>query len=150
MTLEAWGRMEVVINWTELDDGGEDYRWHEEWCVYAYLHPDDDELLYLGKADRSTTWKRLHGPHKDRVFNDIADEFDVGPGELGVLHGDPELPPGRHRTSALLADIESLLIMHLQPWGNIQSKGRRIARPGLNVHCVGDWPFEHRKFHDLA
>lgn len=139
-----------AIDWTILDDSGHDDLWHEEWCVYAYLNPEDDHLLYLGKADRSTIWDRLHGNHKNVLFQDIEVEFELHPDELQVLHGGIELPGGRRRSAALLTDIESLLIIRLQPWGNVQSRRSRISRPGLKVECVGDWPFSRSRFTDLG
>ena len=36
------------------------------------------------------------------------------------------------------AIVESLLIMRLQPFGNIQSRGSRITRPGLRVQCTDE------------
>ena len=60
--------MHLVVDWTELDHTGEDERWDLQWCLYAYMHPGNDELLYLGKADRSSTWDRLRGSHKENTI----------------------------------------------------------------------------------
>jgi hypothetical protein len=60
------------------------------------------------------------------------------------------LQEGRRLSSPLLADAESLLIMRLDPFGNIQSRATRIERPGLRVHCEGAWPFKRGRFHDCS
>jgi hypothetical protein len=137
--------MDVWVHWTELDS--DDYgRRDEQYCLYAYLHPTRNQLLYIGKADYSTVGQRLHGDHKDQLFEDIWRSYGVD--EVRILHGELEAEEGYRRSSELLADVESLLIMRLQPFGNISTTQSRIARPGLRVHCEGDWPFKRRRFHD--
>ncbi len=114
--------------------------------LYAYLHPTRDWLLYIGKADYSTISRRLHGEHKAQLFEEIWRAYGVD--EVRFLHGGLELEEGFRRSSELLADVESLLIKRLQPLGNISTTRTRIARPGLRVHCEGDWPFKRKRFHD--
>lgn len=141
--------MRVEVDWAHLKDRW-DERWREGFGLYAYLHPDRDWLLYIGKCDFSNTRQRLHGTHKVRLFEDIRLEYGVERDELRKLHGRLILTDGHRRSSELLADVESLLIMRRHPFGNIQSTRRRIARPGLRVHCLGDWPFKRSRFHDIG
>jgi hypothetical protein len=138
--------MSVEVNWTSLDNS-RDTLWADQLCLYAYLHPNRDWLLYIGKADFSSIRQRLYGDHKSELFRDIRREYGVG--EVRVLHGDIELETGQRRSSELLADVESLLIMRLKPFGNIQSTKSRIQRLGLRVRCTGDWPFKRVQFHDV-
>ncbi len=123
--------MLVVVNWTFLHDD-HDPLWVDQLCLYAYLHPARDWLLYIGKADFSSLRNRLYGDHKSELFRDILREYGVE--EFRVFHGGLELEAGQRRSSALLADVESLLIMRLRPFGNIQSRKSRIERPGMRVH----------------
>lgn len=58
------------------------------------------------------------------------------------------LPQKARLTKQLLADIESLLIFEIQPWGNIQSRESRIARSGLELLCNGSWLHRQRVFRD--
>ena len=139
--------MFVEVFWSELGDDS-DPLWSSTFCLYAYLHTRRDWLLYVGKADYSSVRHRLHGAHKEQLFDDIYREYGIK--QVRVLHGDLLLPPGRRRSSELLADVASLLITRLQPFGNIQSRRSRIARPDLRVHCVGDWPFKRFRFHDFG
>ena len=137
--------MDVWVHWTRLDSD-DDPRWDEQYCLYAYLHPTRDWLFYIGKADYSTVSSRLHGEHKAQLFEEIWRVYGVD--EVRILHGELELEEGFRRSSELLADVESLLIKRLQPLGNISTTKTRIARPGLQVHCEGVWPFKRRRFHD--
>lgn len=137
--------MDVWVHWTWLDSD-DDPRWDEQYCLYAYLHPTRELVLYIGKADYSTVGGRLYGEHKDRLFEDIWRAYGVD--EVRILHGELELEEGYRRSSELLADVESLLIKRLQPFGNISTTRTRIARPGLRVHCEGDWSFKRNRFHD--
>jgi hypothetical protein len=59
-----------------------------------------------------------------------------------------ELEKGHYRTNELLADVESLLIMRCQPYGNSSATRSRTSRPGLRVHCIGDWPLKRASFRD--
>lgn len=111
--------------------------------LYAYVRPARPrEILYIGKADRTSVWQRLNDPSKEIVFEKI------GTWQPQVLVGNIALQPGRRLSSEMLSDIESLLIFEVQPFGNTQSKQTRIRRPGLTVTCNGDWPHWQRLFVD--
>ena len=137
--------MKVYIEWTTLNEDQHEL-WAVGFCLYAYLHPLRDWLLYVGKADYSTVRGRLHGAHKQVLFRDLWSQYRID--QVRVLHGALIRADGGRRTSELLADVESLLIKRLAPFGNIQSRNKRICRPGLRIECVGAWPFRRSRFHD--
>ncbi len=136
---------QVEIPWVALDDN-RDPLWQADFCLYAYLHPERDWLLYIGKADYQTVRQRLYGDHKAELFDSLWERYGID--EVRVLQGDLVLEDGRRRSSELLADVESLLIIRLQPPGNVASTRSRAYRPGLRVQCTGDWPFGRTGFHD--
>ena len=138
--------MLIEVEWTFLEHDRHPL-WTDSCCLYAYLQPKLDRLLYIGKADYSTVRERMHGDHKAVLFDDIFRRY--GTDQVRVLHGQFLLEEGRRRSSELLGDVESLLIMRLLPFGNIQSRGSRITRPGLRVQCTGDWPFKRFRFQDM-
>ena len=138
--------MRIEIDWSWIEDD-EDARWQDQYCVYAYFHPTHDWLLYVGKADYATVRQRTHGRHKEELFDDITAEYGVE--YLRAMHGALLLPEGTRRTSQLLSDVESLLIIRLQPRWNTQSRQSRISRPGLRVRCAGEWPFKRAGFVDV-
>ena len=91
----------------------------------------------------------LRGQDKSKLFAFVKKQYGID--DVRVIHGAVELAPGRRRTSELLADLESLLILRLDPSGNIHnSKSRSISRPGLTVECVGHWPHERTRFRDTG
>jgi hypothetical protein len=135
----------VEVDWTHLDEHYRHSLWKGELCLYAYLHPAQDWLLYVGKADFSTVRSRLRGDHKAKLWHDLWRRYRIE--DVRVMQG--ELLLEGRRTSQLLADVESLLIKRLVPFGNIQSTRTRISRTGMRVHCVGDWPFKRFRFHDV-
>jgi hypothetical protein len=79
------------------------------------------ERAHASDKDVFWTWCRVHGIYEHACL--------VGhPATEGVL------------TRQLLADIESLLIFHLQPlWNSQNTRTRGISRPGMVVTCTGDW-----------
>jgi hypothetical protein len=137
--------LRVKVPWYELDDDS-DPAWRANFCLYAYLHPDRNWLLYIGKADYLTLRQRLHGDHKADLFNYLCRRYDIDC--FRILQGDLVLEEGRRRSGELLSFVESLLIMRLQPPGNIACTRSRVYRPGLRVHCTGDWPIKRAGFHD--
>ena len=138
--------MNIWVHWAELQRE-RNRLWSANYCLYSYLHPERDWLLYLGKAGGATVKQRFSGDHKRRLFRDIRKEYGIE--EVRVLVGVLELEKGRYRTSELLADVESLLIIRLQPYGNISATASRIERLGLRVHCIGAWPFKRISFRDV-
>lgn len=139
--------MLVEVDWSELRDG--DDAWTEGWSLYAYLGPEDDDLVYLGQAGpRSSPVDRWNARDKEALFAAIEADYGLDPEDLTVLFGGVFPPGGRRISRELLTDVESLLIQELQPWGNIQCRSSRTRRPGLRVACLGEWPFEDDHFVD--
>lgn len=137
--------LRVEIPWQSLEDD-RDPAWRSNFCLYAYLHPERDWLLYIGKADYQTVRQRLHGDHKALLFGFFARKYGIH--QVRVLQGDVLIEEGRRRTSQLLGLVESLLIMRLQPSANVVNTRSRSYRPGLRIHCTGDWPFKKTGFYD--
>jgi hypothetical protein len=115
--------------------------------LYAYLHPGTKGILYIGKADRCSVYERLRGPHKEAIFSDISSDLRLS--AIHAIVGLLFLPAKRRFSSELLTDVESLLIMELQPPYNTQSRQSRILRPGLAVRCSGEWPLRVARFKDV-
>jgi hypothetical protein len=137
--------LRVEVPWIELEDERDPY-WAANCCLYGYLHPERDWLLYIGKADWQSVRQRLYGDHKADLFDFFWRKYGIE--EVRVLQGDLVLEDGRRRSSELLGLVESLLIMRLQPSGNIANTRSRSYRPGLRVRCTGNWPFRRAGFHD--
>src|SRR5437870_287002 len=137
--------LRVEIPWIALDDD-RDPTWTKNFCLYAYLHPERDWLLYIGKSDYQTVRQRLHGDHKAALFDFFWRKYGID--NVRVLQSDLVLEEGRRRSSELLGDVETLLIMRLQPAGNVANTRSRLYRPGLRVRCTGDWPFKRGGFYD--
>ena len=135
----------VEINWTRLGEL-RDPLLGTNFCLYSYLHPATDRILYIGKADYQTVRQRLQGEHKSELFDFFWEAFDLE--EVAVIHGDLLPEQGRRRSIQLLSDVESLLIMRLQPPGNVAYTRSRPYRPGLRVKCTGDWPHRRACFYD--
>lgn len=136
--------MQVDILWEIADD----QLMQETRCLYCYLHPDTDDILYIGKAYGTSVQQRFNALDKDSLFQDVESDFGISDREVEVLVGILGLEVGRRLSRELLADIESLLIKRLQPFGNIQSKQTRISRRGLSVNCLGEWPSWRSFFRD--
>ena len=137
--------LRVEVPWTELDTPDHP-AWGANFCLYAYFHPTRSRLYYVGKADFQTVRQRLYGRHKSDIYEILESEHGVS--QFRIFHGDLLLEPGHRRTSTLLADVETLLIMKLQPPANIKATSSRLCRPGLRVKCTGDWPLKRSGFHD--
>jgi hypothetical protein len=136
--------MRVTVDWTRLAD--DDPLWHCCGCLYAYIDCYSDRVLYLGKADFQSVYERTLGRHKREIFDFLDQEY--GDTDPGVIQGNLILEEGRRFSSRLLTDVESLLIYRLQPPANIACTRSRIARPGMQIRCRGDWPDRRRNFHD--
>jgi hypothetical protein len=136
--------MKVKLHWTRLDDG-EHHLWEACPAIYTYIYRR--EILYVGKVDGSSTVRsRWNAADKDNLF-EFLEKQGIEQHRLWVHVGEFEYD-GR-LTRQVVADVESLLIAGLRPRGNIASMRSRIARPGLNVRCLGvDWPHTSNRFID--
>lgn len=137
---------DITIRWHPLTADHEG--WKTKRCLYAYLAPRTNEILYIGKAWGVTVRGRWSRTAKENFWKDL--ERERGIRAHSPLFGEVELHYPGNLSSKLLADIESLLIAAEQPWGNIQSRNSRIARPGLAVKCIGRWPGRARIYVDNA
>jgi thiamine kinase-like enzyme len=140
--MEAGMHIEVDWDYANEEDEAIDY------CrvLYAYLHPETQEILYIGKADKSSVRDRLKGEHKEGIYSFLAQEYGLTTMSLQV--GELIFPEGNRYSSESLADIESLLIAEIRPPANIQSINSRISRPGMVVTCVGEWQHPMSEFYD--
>ena len=138
--------LQVVVDWQTLRSK-RDPLWEACFCLYAYLHPQRRSLLYVGKADYCSIRQRWRGEHKDDLFDFFEESYGLRGVE--VIQGEIEMPSKRRLSSALVCDIESLLIYRLRPPGNIAATRSRTLRPGLRVKCTGDWPLKRDGFWDV-
>jgi len=136
----------ATIDWTSIPEDSGNPLWRVDRGLYAYLDPKSLEILYIGKVDGTTIRQRWVRSGKSGFWDDLEKERGIH--RHVVMAGKVALDRGR-LSRELLADIESLLICRLQPWGNIQSRRQRIARPGLLVKCVGEWPLKRASFYDF-
>ena len=136
--------MRIELHWKALHD------YHELWlsncAIYAYQHPRRSEILYIGKADGTTVRGRWAARDKLSGFwHDLETQRHLFAHR--VLAAD--LLVDCRLTRQVLADVESLLISKVQPWGNISACRTRIERPGMEVVNVGScWPGA-RRFRDV-
>lgn len=134
----------VFVDWNNIGPD-EDEGWEQKRCLYAYM-ADNGELLYIGKSWGKTVRQRWGRCAKEDFWRDLERERNIF--RHAIVVGTIALYPGNRLTHLLLTDVESLLIHRTQPWGNIQARASRISRPGLVVHCRGDWQERQRRFHD--
>jgi hypothetical protein len=134
----------IEIDWIWLDDGDEE--WRVSRCLYAYLALRRREILYIGKAWGTTIRERWNRAAKTDFWDDL--ERERGIYRHATLAGILYLPPNVRLTHELLSDAESLLIQQVAPWGKVQSRHSRIARPGMTLRCTGDWPRSRRVYRD--
>jgi hypothetical protein len=137
--------MLVNVNWSRVRPESEQL-FRTSRVLYAYTTRDLAEILYIGKALTTTVGQRWDATDKHAFWTDLENERGIFGHQ--VLIGDVHLGDGFRFSRQLLADVESLLIYRLQPWGNIQCQTSRISRPGLTLKCLGDWPSKRAVFRD--
>jgi hypothetical protein len=134
---------DVTARWRSLEE--KDCGLGQSGCLYAMLSRRERQIVYIGKASRTSVAERLRCRAKDAMWQHLADcEIDG----CHVLLGELTLHTYSRLTDPLLSDVESLLIMAEQPIGNMQSKRSRIERRGLCVACTGRWPGRARLYID--
>jgi phage gp29-like protein len=136
--------MQIEVDW--LSD--EKKAWDATDCLYAYLHPKTDEILFIGSAFTRTVRERFDAQEKDDLFEYFDAIHRLNPAELKIAVGEVWLDEGQHLTRELLTDVESVLVKRVQPPGNIPRKVKKISRPGVIVKCTGEWPHERKIFVD--
>lgn len=128
---------DIEIAWRNLRLGDDPY-WASQRCLYAYVAPDCQEILYIGKAWGCTVRERWNRAAKESFWDGLERERRIF--HHMTLQGDLQLNYSGRLSSQLLLDVETLLINAVQPWGNKQAKTNRIRRPRMNVRCTGAWP----------
>lgn len=136
--------MLVRVHWYDPDEHPD--LWKLCRGLYLYGHPEEDEILYIGKVDGTTVRRRWNRGAKRGFWEAL--EADRNLHEHTLLAGVIELEAGNHLSRAMICDIESLLINRIQPWGNIQCRNTRIMRAGLSVLCEGEWSYAPNFFRE--
>lgn len=134
----------ITVNWKYIS-GNEDEKW--DWCrvLYMYLAPKEGEPIYIGQAYECSVRERFLTAGKAALWGYMK-KLKVMRHAIAV--GNIIIPRGQNISKELVNDIESLLIYHTLPCGNIMSKDTRISRPGMKIRCGGDWPLPQKTFED--
>lgn len=66
--------LDVSLNWNSIN-GEDDPRWSYLRAVYAYIAPEDDEILYIGKADVCSVRRRWR--EKEQFWRDLERERKI-------------------------------------------------------------------------
>jgi hypothetical protein len=133
------GDMQISVHWKSFE-GDEDSGRAALWPFFAYVTPDCEEIVYIGKANRELAKNLGKGARsRNPLFRELAERRGIRQVEL--LSGTVRLPPGAKLTRELLADIEAMLIYGFQPWGNVHEREslKEYYRPDLRVRCTWDW-----------
>ncbi len=125
-----------------------DSPWLAKRVLYAYVDPEDSEIVYVGKAWSNDTWSRFVAEDKHKLWDLLEDEYDLPRSELAVIVGTPAFTSKSRLTKETLAHLESLLIWHLEPIGNKQSTRGFRRREGKSIRCSGDWPLKQMTYVD--
>jgi len=136
--------MQISVHWKSFE-GDKDSGRAVLWPFFAYVTPDCEEIVYIGKANRETVAARANeSKDGNPLFRELAERRGIR--EVELLSGTVRLPPGTKLTRALLADIEAMLIYEFQPWGNVHEREslKEYFRPDLRVRCTWDWPSQVR------
>jgi len=110
------------------------------------VHPATGKVLYIGKTADLTVRDRFVSNFK-RKFNDLYARLGIV--TVDVLAARIESNISSRLTRQWLDDLESLLILRVQPPLNQQKrKSRSKTRPGTVVVCTGAWPLDRARFVD--
>src|SRR5437879_213551 len=135
---------DVILNWHRAKPEAPDigpWRWSA--CLYAYLHPATGEVLYIGKTADRTDRERFVSNFK-RKFNDLYARLGIVTVDVMVARVESNI--SARLTREWLDDLESLLILRVQPPLNQQKrKSRSNTRPGTVVVCTGAWPLDRTR-----
>ena len=137
----------ICIHWQPVTIEGQEVA-DSTMVLYGYVTLEKNQIVYIGKADRSTVWERHRCRSKAPVWSRIYSHFGRHE-KCFLIVGELAVPQGRRFSSALLSDVETLLISRLKPIGNRSAVATRISRPGTRVLCRGAWwPLSRRTFKD--
>ena len=100
--------MQISVHWKSFD-GDEDSGRAALWPFFAYVTPDCEEIVYIGKANRELAENHSDGSEtRNPLFRELAERRGIR--QLELLSGTVRLPPGAKLTRELLADIEAMLM----------------------------------------
>lgn len=138
---------DVILDWRFARPDSPDHgSWRWSGCLYAYIHPVTQKVLYIGKTADLTVRQRFISNFK-RKFNDLYARLGIL--NVEVIAAQIELRVSSRLTGLWLDDLESLLILRIQPQLNkSKRKSRSNTRPGTVVVCTGDWPLASARFVD--
>jgi hypothetical protein len=144
--MKTLATVQVTLHWYDII-GDDDPRWDHDLALYAYLAPNEREILYIGKCDRTTVRGRWRYSAKSGLWDSINRVCDTH----CVIVADIE--SNKRVTRELLSDVESLLIYEvnrLQPLHNVQNTSSRgqYWRSGMRVECLGAWPLSKTVFRE--
>lgn len=134
--------MLIRVHWHDPDEHPD--LWKLCHGFYLYGHPEEDEILYIGKVDGTTVRQRWSRGAKRGFWNAL--ETDRNLYEHTLMVGIIEPEAGKRLSREIIYDVESLLINRIQPWGNIQCCNTHITRTRLKVRCKGDWSYATNSF----
>lgn len=117
--------------------GDREGKWSCHQCLYAYRDPDEGNIFSIGKADGGSIRTCRAGADKGWI-DEWLDDGTLR--RVGVDAGFIDRGEGSRYRVENPADVESLLILRLQPAGNIMATRSRIVRPGTRVTCRGNRP----------
>lgn len=122
--------------------------WRQRRVLYAYVHPREGKVLYVGKAWGASVSQRFDAKDKARVRKAIWRAHSIHLEQVQVIVGFVEPVAQRAVTRKLIEEIESLLIYHVIPCGNTQHRESYHCRDGLTIRCLDAWPLRQQTFVD--
>lgn len=132
--------MKIYINWTDISEDDNHPLWNARYVIYAYTHPKEDEILYIGKCLSTTVRSRWNAKDKlDNFWSHLENERGIY--KHGILVGEISIKERKEFSDTLLDDIEKILIYIIEPWGNIQCVNSISTNHKLKIICEGDWTF---------
>src|SRR5262249_28857019 len=136
--------MRVEVRWSWVEDEA-DEAWNATRCLFAFCDPENDEILYVGHADDRNVRDHCEASEHEVLWQELR---AIGIDNVSVLIGVPQ--DARLRSdNVLLGELASLLITELDPSGNEERDAERPVRPGLEIECSGEWPYEEATFAPL-
>jgi hypothetical protein len=137
---------DAIVHWRTLRPQDQDDGWYQAHCLYACLAPRTGEILYIGKSVGTSMRQRWNRGAKQFFWEDLGRARGLE--NHAVMIGEVALPEGGSLSRELLADIESVLIHRVRPWGNIMCRKGRTVKPRLTLSCRGAWPLRQKTFRD--
>lgn len=135
------GDMRVEVRWSYAGEGEENLEFSG--VLYAYVHPTTREVLYVGEATYAGVRERFNGWSKEALLAQI--QAAEGLPVVHAIVGVPWLPAGERYSRAMLAAVQSFLILKMRPRYNVLDPLPPLPPPELRVACRGDWPARRKR-----